>query len=139
MVVRCNKTLGCVLLQPEVLLAIERAIVEVLRDGPLQYRFPQTTFVTTLGCSLDDVYIHQVPPKKYFSNGLATADAFNPTKRKAPLVRGLVKLLIQCAIWFDREPDRAKTVSRCLVGFTVTCIGIDGPVVDLKPRSTAGI
>ena len=30
--------------------------------------------------------------KNYSVNGLATADAFSPTKRKAPLVRGLVKL-----------------------------------------------
>ena len=84
------------------------------------------------------VCIHQVPYKNYSVNGLVTADAFTPTKRKAPLVRGLVKLLIQCAIWFDRVPDVAKTVSSCLVGFTVTCIGIDRPVVDLKPRA-AGI
>jgi hypothetical protein len=37
------------------------------------------------------VCIHHVPAKNYTINGLVTADAFTPTKRKAPLVRGLVK------------------------------------------------
>lgn len=27
-------------------------------------------------------------------------------------------------------------MSRCLVGFTVTCIGIDRPIVDLKDEQT---
>ena len=48
-------------------------------------------------------------------------------------------LLIQAAVCFNCEPDRAKTVAGCLIGLTVSYIGINRPVVDLKPRSTAGV